>query len=127
MARLASNSADNARGGFSLVELLVSVMVLSVGLLAITGASAVIARQVSGGARMSLAASLAQSRFEQLRALECGTLASGSNADRGISESWTVQHVPGGVDVADTISFASARRQQVYAFRALLPCSAGRP
>lgn len=113
--------------GFTLVELLVSVLVLSIGLLALTGASAVVARQIGGGARMALAASIAESRFERLRAQDCATLAAGASASRGIEERWTVSRVPGALDISDTVMLSLHRGRRVYVFEALLPCAGAMP
>lgn len=113
--------------GFTLAELLISVLVLSIGLLALTGASAVIARQVNGGARMSLAASVAESRFERLRAQDCATAADGASASRGIAETWSVTRMPGGVRITDTVALDLHRGRRVYVFEALVSCATSDP
>lgn len=124
---LRASRRARARCGYTLVELLVSVLVLTVGLLALTGATAVVARQVNGGAQMSLAASVAQSRFERLRATDCTTIVDGTSEQRGVVERWTVARSKGAVTVTDTVVFETPGARRVYAFESLLPCPAASP
>ena len=85
--------------GFTLIELLVAVVVLCVGVLALTGTSATINRMIGRGRVETHAALLASRRMEQLR------LAAGSTSPRcvsprfagggpvwedGLRQSWTV-------------------------------------
>ena len=120
-------TATRARHGFTLVELMVSVLVLSVGLLALTGATAVVARQINGGAQMSLGASMAESRMERLRAERCDALTGGEETTEGISERWTVVLVPGGAIVTDTITFFARAGRRVYGWESRIPCRPAAP
>ena len=113
---------DRQRPGFTLVELLVSVFVLTVGLLALTGASAVVAQQIGGGAQLTLAATTAQSRFEALRGSDCATLASGASERGGIRERWSVTRAGIVLEVSDTVSIAGRVGRRVHVFHTAIPC-----
>ena len=115
-------ASDHSRRGFTLIELLVSTFVLAIGLLALTGASAVVARQLGGGAQLTLAATLAQSRFESMRARDCASLESGSARQGELEERWTVARSALVVEVTDTIVTGARHGRRVHAFRTLLPC-----
>ena len=115
-------SAFRRRPGFTLVELVVSVVVLAVGLLALTGASAVVARQVGGGAQLTLAATMAQSRFESMRGRDCTTLESGASERGGIAEQWSVVRSGPVLEVTDTVKLAGRHAHRVHAFRTSIPC-----
>ena len=115
-------ASDRSRRGFTVIELLVSTFVLAVGLLALTGASAVVARQLGGGAQLILAATLAQSRFESMRAHDCASLESGSARQGELEERWTVARSGLVVEVVDTIVTAAPHGRRIHAFRTLLPC-----
>ena len=114
--------SDRQRPGFTLVELLVSVFVLTIGLLALTGASAVVARQIGGGAQLTLAATTAQSRFETLRGRDCSTLASGTSERGGIHERWSVTRTGIVLEVSDTVSIAGRVGRRVHVFHTSIPC-----
>ena len=111
-----------ARGGFTLIEVMVAVMILSVGLLAMASTSAVVIRQMGTAGRMSVAAAVAQSRTERLRLANCTASSSGSATTRGITESWTVtpQTRSARIDVTVTYSIRSGTRSQSY--RSTIPC-----
>jgi prepilin-type N-terminal cleavage/methylation domain-containing protein len=110
-------------GGFTLIEILVSVVVLAVGLLALMGASAVVAHQIAGGAQLTIAATIAQSRFETMRARPCRSLTGGSSEQRGIREVWSVVHRSRLVEVTDTIVVPGRDGQRTHAIRSSIPCS----
>ena len=78
----------NARG-FSLVEVIVAVVILCVGILALTRTSGAIARMTGLGRHASASATLASSRLERLRAAPClpGTTAGSASAGR-FREQW---------------------------------------
>ncbi len=121
------------RHGFTIVELLFALVILSAGLLALHGSSALALRMVGGGWTHTLAANVARERLEQLRASACTGAFSGSNETRGIRARWTVSPhgAPGTVttvDVALTVEYLvrvqrGATRQRTATFRALVPCA----
>ena len=110
------------RRGFTLVELVVTMVVLTVGLLAMAANSAVIGRQMRGARVMAEAASIAQARFEVLRAGRCTAL-TGGNATKGeVREVWTVANATRTVVVTDTVKYFTRYGQQTYAYRTSIPC-----
>jgi prepilin-type N-terminal cleavage/methylation domain-containing protein len=86
------------RAGFTVVEVLVAVIVLSVGLLALAGSAALTSRMVGTGRQVTRVGLAAASRVERLRqiafstAAPCGAAAwrSGSAGGNGLSESWNI-------------------------------------
>ena len=88
--------------GFTLTEVLIALVILSVGILALTGSSAVINRMIGRGKVETEAALLASGRAEALRRAAAGTnprctaaeFASGGPAFQGgLVASWTVPPV----------------------------------
>ena len=108
--------------GFTLVELMVTILMLTVGLLGMAGTTAVMTRQIGDGAQMALAATNAQARFELLRSQDCVGLAAGTAESRGITEVWTVTLLARSVQVTDTVKFTTPRGKRSYAYRTLIPC-----
>ncbi|HUF26703.1 MAG TPA: hypothetical protein VMM18_06950 [Gemmatimonadaceae bacterium] len=105
-----------------MIELLISVLVLSIGLLALTGASAVILRQITGGAQLGIAATVAQGRLERLRGEDCRLIAGGTSTERGITESWTVLRTAGRVEVVDSVSLRTRAGSRSWTFRSIISC-----
>lgn len=86
-----------ARSGFTIVEVLVAIIILTTGLLAVAAGSGSVYRMLGSGRRSSAAAAVAQARLEALRrdanrtSPRCTALASGSaTATAGITERWIV-------------------------------------
>jgi prepilin-type N-terminal cleavage/methylation domain-containing protein len=82
------------RSGFTLVEVLVAVMVLTVGVTALVGSAGVVTRMIGRGQMGTRGAQLAAGRLEQLRMLanstspRCTSLlfVGGTTTTRGITE-----------------------------------------
>ncbi len=110
------------RRGFTIVEVIVSIMIMVVGVLGLASTAAVVQRLIGSGAQQTLAANIAQSRFERLRSMNCNLLSAGTATRNGLNERWRVDSVGPRVRlVTDSIIFASGRRRpQVY--RSLVQC-----
>lgn len=80
-----------ARTGTTVVELLIALIVVTVGLLALAGAAAIVAREIAAGRREILLAWAARSRLERLTSSACTALTSGSALASGVSERWVVE------------------------------------
>ena len=65
--------------GFTTVEAMVAVLVLTVGLLGLMTNSAMVTRMVSGGQRTAAMATYAAQRLERLRTTACVTQAAGAD------------------------------------------------
>jgi prepilin-type N-terminal cleavage/methylation domain-containing protein len=82
--------------GFTLVEVLIAVVILSVGVLGMVGAAGLVSRMIGQGKRNTQAAVVAMQRMEILRGQalstnpRCTALAGGTAATTGVTETWTV-------------------------------------
>ena len=110
--------------GFTVIELVVTIVVLTVGLLAMAANSAVIGRQMRGARVLAEAANTAQARFELLRAVPCTALSGGSATVGEVSEVWTATNSTRVVIVTDTVKFTTRYGVQAYAYRTSIPCMA---
>lgn len=78
------------RSGFTIIEVIIAIMMLTVGLLGVLGATAATIRLLGESDRMVTAAYQATERLERLEALGCGAASSGSDTQQGVSLTWTV-------------------------------------
>ncbi len=114
------------------MELLVAIVILSIGLLGLAATSGSIMRLIGGGTHQTIAANVALARFEQLRALSCGRMASGSAINRNVRESWSVTPIgpvasPRAMDVRLTITYQTSMRRgtsgsRTQAYRSQITC-----
>ena len=120
-----TQSSSN-RDGVTLVELIVAMTILSIGLLAIVGTSSGIARGLGEARGDNLAATVAQSRFEEVAGSQCQGMTLGTLktvTTRGVTEKYIV--TDGGNNtllVRDTVSWMTRRGTRKVAFQTLLPC-----
>jgi prepilin-type N-terminal cleavage/methylation domain-containing protein len=121
--RTTRRSRRKDRRGFSIPELLTAVVILGVGVVGMASSAAVMSRQMTGGAKQTTAAQVAESRFERMRARACATLVNGSAVTRGVTETWTV--TPGAnstVRATVVISFVEGKTQKVRTYTSGIAC-----
>jgi prepilin-type N-terminal cleavage/methylation domain-containing protein len=97
-----------SRAGFTLAELIVSVVIITVGVLSLAGSSVGVVRQMRSGNQSTLAATVAQSRLEKIRSRPCAGLSSGDSVTRGMSEKWVVSTPSASrmTAVAETVTYS---------------------
>ena len=78
------------RSGLTLVEVVVAMLVFSVGALGLAAGSAVIIRQMAASQARMHSASSARSRAEQFSGSECASLSSGEDRKQGVRSTWQV-------------------------------------
>ena len=94
-------TASRPRPGFTLTELIVALVLLTVGLLALASTSTFLGYEHAAAARAESAAIIAGSRMERLRAGGC-TAGNGLELVDGLQSAWSVA-VAGDVAVATVV------------------------
>ena len=87
--------------GFSLIEMLISLVILSISLLAIAGLMATTTRNNASATQLTEAINLAQDKIEELSVTPTGNLVPGNDKKKGstgidYSRDWTVLFNPTG-------------------------------
>ena len=113
------------RAGFTVVEIIVAIMVLSIGVLGLASTAAVVQRQMASGERQSAAAAIAQSRFDKLTSVNCQSLAATTGTATWrhghVKEEWTVSAINNNVrQITETITLTSYKKPLVYT--TYIPC-----
>jgi type II secretion system protein I len=111
-----------ARGGFTLAELLVALMIFTVGALAMAATSANVITMMTASKNRTTAADVAAARFERMRSQPCSAHTSDSTTTRGVGEAWTVANLVRADDVTVRVTFMANRRLQTRIYRSFLPC-----
>lgn len=113
------------RSGLTLVEVIISILMITVSVMGLLGSTAAVATQMGGGVRQTVAASIAQSRIDSLTSLACAQLAvagvaSGSSTRRGILETWSVTD---GRNVKTiVVKIKIPRRTKQLSYSTVIPC-----
>ena len=122
----------NRAGGFTVVEVVIAICILSIGILGLAGTAASVTRMVGRSQQYAKAASLAQERFEILRAqvaptpanlgAACATLPGGSSTSGTYSVTWSSTAVTNGWRVSIVVTSRTARGTKTDTFTQLLTC-----
>ena len=121
--RSARREAD--RRGFTLIEVIAAIMLLSIGLLAVAGLGVVAAKTTRRGSTQTLAAAIAQSRFDSLSSLPCASLAAngasaGTSTTRAVGARWRGVAGWNGKRLTDSLTVPGRANTLVY--QSVIPC-----
>lgn len=126
-ARDCARARDRAaRRGTTLVELMVALLLLTVGIIAAAGTTGVVGRHLDAALALDQSAWLAASQLDSLRALDCTSLrvASGVTVLRGgtVRASWQATRDSTGLIRLTSVATAQRRTPPLLALRASRTC-----
>lgn len=116
--------------GFTITEVLVAIVILTIGILALAGGSTGATRMLSQGERTTWAAAVASARIEALRRIANRTIptctnagfASGTATTRGVSESWIVPSTGNARVVLEVVTYPKFRGTTVDTVATVIRC-----
>lgn len=119
-----------AERGFSLIEVMVAVVMLTIGVLALVSSSASVSRMIGSGRYSTEAGQRAQARVDYLRQLAGGTAVpctaaafkTDSSTSGGITEKWVVPTAGNGRTVVLTMRYRTAYRTRTDTVQVHLLC-----
>jgi prepilin-type N-terminal cleavage/methylation domain-containing protein len=111
------------RAAFTLVELLVAIVVLTVGLLALAATAGLVASQVGDGGRLTGAAHVAHSLLDSLALNDCTTVVSGVSRRQGSVASWDVARDTLAARVEMRVGTELRRGSRDDTYRLVVPCA----
>lgn len=111
------------RRGFTLIEVLLAVILVTVGLLALVAGSAVLVRQSADLRLRRTALQAASNRLQQLGAASCVSTSGAADGPLGVHEQWSVGLLPNAVrELRDSVSFVERGERRSVVLRTRLPC-----
>lgn len=110
--------------GFSLIEVLISLVILAISLLALAGLMTTTTKNNAFGGRLTEAATLAQDKLEELRAMSWGSVSNSSDSvtsSTGITYArrWEINDTGALKEIEITISWNDPTRRSL-SFRSVL-------
>jgi prepilin-type N-terminal cleavage/methylation domain-containing protein len=110
--------------GFTIVEVLVAIMVLSVGVMGLVTTAGLVTRMIGQGQRYSEASALANERIEILRTSRCPAAGTGAETRGAYQINWTVTSVAGGKgrDLRVTVQSPTIRGSRTDTFETVKFC-----
>jgi prepilin-type N-terminal cleavage/methylation domain-containing protein len=114
-------SASN-NSGYTLIEVVVALLLFTVGGLALTASSAVVARGMAANATRERAGRIASSMLELLES-QCRTAADGREYVQQIESEWSVARVDSArVTLVESVRYTSPNGVHVDTYRVTAPC-----
>ena len=118
------------REGFTVTEVLVAIVILTIGILALAGSSTGATRMLSQGERTTWAAAVASARIEALRRTAnrsiptCTDISfvSGTATTRGVAESWVVPTTGNARVVLEVVTYPKFRGTSVDTIATVIRC-----
>lgn len=108
--------------GYTLIEVVVALMVFTIGGLALAASSAVIARGMAANATRERAGRIASSRLELLGS-QCRTATSGRESVQHVESEWSVARIDASrVALVESVSYMSPHGVRTDSYRATAPC-----
>ena len=117
--------------GFTLIEVIVAIVILSIGLLALASATANVSKMVGYGKWTTAASQVATRRLETIRQIANSTnptctsgamVSGGPMADGRMTESWNISGTGGMRRVLITVTYPRAHRMVTDTVATLLKC-----
>ena len=110
--------------GFSLIEVMVAMLILSVGVLGVAAASGYITKLTAEGGRSGGSAAVAEARIEQLTATPCASLATTGTATTGkFTESWTVTTSSLLRTISESVTYPMGSKNRTATYIAYISCA----
>lgn len=109
--------------GFTLVEVIVALVLLTIGVLGLAGVARSVTRLTSESLRLTTATALAGARVEQLRAGRCAGATSGSAATGAYTEEWSSGAGGAARAVRVSVTYPAPPRLRTRTLVAVIACA----
>jgi len=110
------------RPAFTIVELLVAIVVSTIGLVALAATSGLVAAHVGDGGRLTAAAHVARTVLDSVGARGCDAIVGGSATRDGVAVEWSVSRDSSAVQVELIVGAVLRRGSRRDAYRLVVPC-----
>lgn len=110
------------RPAFTIVELLVAIVVCTIGLVALAATSGLVAAHVGDGGRLTSAAQAARTILDSLGAKRCDAITGGSTARDGIAVEWTASRDSSAARVELIVEAVLRRGSRRDSYELMVPC-----
>ena len=97
------------RRGFTLIEMIIAIIVMSIGIMGLAGTATYVATQMGGGNAQTIAAAMATKVSDSLAARRCAAIVDGTQTRRGVTATWVVADSTRTKWVTSTIQYKPKR------------------
>ena len=117
-------SPGKTSSGFTLVEVLVAIILIEIGLLALTAATGIVIRETTAARARTTALEIARNRVETLQSLPCADVAGSATDLTGRHEDWSAHLIPVAIrELRDSVTFFVQRGAHSVVLHSRTPCA----
>jgi prepilin-type N-terminal cleavage/methylation domain-containing protein len=113
---------NNTRAGLTLIEVVISILLLAVGALALESSSALMVRRLAESKRASTAHNVARARSESSQSKECDALTSGTEQTLGVQSQWMVGANASSAEISQHVTYPTRRGTHTEKFLSAQLC-----
>ncbi len=110
------------RAGLTLIEVMIAIMIFTVGALGLAATAGSIVRQMALNSQRDLAASIAGTRSERFHALPCPAESTGTEEFRGLQSEWSIERRTGSAEQSHRIVRSTPFGPSSDKFMSGVPC-----
>ena len=97
------------RRGFTLIEMIIAIIVMSIGVMGLASTAGYVAQQMGSGNMQTVAAALSSKVADSLSSRKCTSLVAGTQTKRGVTVAWTVTTATRTRTVDQTVTYKPKR------------------
>jgi len=110
--------------GFTLVETIIAIVLIEIGLLALTASTGVVVRETLIVRARTRALEIARNRVETIAATPCAATSGGLSAPGGFQEDWSAHLIPVATrELRDSVTFTVQRVTRTVVLQTRTPCN----
>lgn len=112
-----------ARRGFTLIEMIIAIIVMTIGIMGLASTAGYVTQQMGSGNVQAIAAALSTKVADSLASRKCTSLIAGNQTKRGVTVSWTVTTATRTRTVDQTVTYKPKRGStKTLSYRMVLQC-----
>jgi prepilin-type N-terminal cleavage/methylation domain-containing protein len=110
------------RHGFTVIEMIIAIMVMSIGIMGLAGTARYVAMQMGNGRTQTIAATFATKVADSLSARRCAAIVGGSQTKRGVTVTWTVADSSRTKWVTEQVQYKTKSGQKTLSYTTVIQC-----
>ena len=110
------------RHGFTVIEMIIAIMVMSIGILGLAGTARYVAMQMGNGSTQTVAATFATKVSDSLSARRCASIVGGSATKRGVTITWTVADSTRTKWVTEQVQYKTKSGPKTLSYLTVIQC-----
>jgi len=111
-----------ARRGFTLVEMIIAIIVMSIGIMGLAGTATYVVRQVGEGSTQTVAAALAAQLTDSLSSRRCSNIVAGNQTKRRVTLTWTVDDSSRTKWIRTQVQYPTKRGARTLNYQTVVQC-----